>query len=174
MCDYLGLPVALELEVYYPQAYSWSKEIYNTIHRYQVACGFDPITTDLARFLGYPIFKPGSDSSVRTDDTHTLEADSDTDSFRVISSQTSFPWTDSEKYEKYGIIGYPNEWSDLMDAWEEPLWLFWDEQSDIDKLCCRFKHLSLREPSPLDVYREKVAELARNGVLGLPYIDSAY
>ncbi|KAF9262556.1 hypothetical protein L218DRAFT_390290 [Marasmius fiardii PR-910] len=58
MCKYLGLPYKLSLKVQYCQK-TWPTEIYKALHDYQVARGFDPRTTDFARFMQSPIFKVG-------------------------------------------------------------------------------------------------------------------
>ncbi|KAL0569196.1 hypothetical protein V5O48_012771 [Marasmius crinis-equi] len=58
MCNHLGLPVTLDLRVDWRYAYSWSNDIYKTMRQYQIACGFDPNTTDFAQSLGYPAYKP--------------------------------------------------------------------------------------------------------------------
>ncbi|KAL0570447.1 hypothetical protein V5O48_011511 [Marasmius crinis-equi] len=58
MCHHLGLPVALKLEFGIPDAFSWSNDAYRAVHAYQLARGFDPTTTDFARSLRYPTYKP--------------------------------------------------------------------------------------------------------------------
>ncbi|KAF9261522.1 hypothetical protein L218DRAFT_838262, partial [Marasmius fiardii PR-910] len=52
MCNYLGLPFKLSLNVYYIQD-TWPTKIYKVLHDYQVSRGFDPQTTDFAQFMGY-------------------------------------------------------------------------------------------------------------------------
>ncbi|KAF9259691.1 hypothetical protein L218DRAFT_1003548 [Marasmius fiardii PR-910] len=56
-CEYLGLPTELNIQVFSPDQYSWPVETYNEIHRWQVSRGFDPTTTDFARYLGSPIYE---------------------------------------------------------------------------------------------------------------------
>ncbi|KAF9255156.1 hypothetical protein L218DRAFT_950984 [Marasmius fiardii PR-910] len=51
-CKYLGLPFKLSLQVFYQQC-TWPTEVYKILHDYQIARGFDPQTTDFARFMGY-------------------------------------------------------------------------------------------------------------------------
>ncbi|KAJ8087348.1 hypothetical protein PM082_006178 [Marasmius tenuissimus] len=63
-CHDLGLPLQLELYIGgHNYLYSWTTEHYKSIHRYQLARGFDPTTTDFARHLGYVniFFKPTND-----------------------------------------------------------------------------------------------------------------
>ncbi|KAF9262412.1 hypothetical protein L218DRAFT_403507 [Marasmius fiardii PR-910] len=55
-CKYLGLPFELSIQVEYYR-HSWPTEVYKTILEYQIARGFDPITTDFARSRGSPMFK---------------------------------------------------------------------------------------------------------------------
>ncbi|ESK89788.1 hypothetical protein Moror_16801 [Moniliophthora roreri MCA 2997] len=38
--------------------YIWSEEIYNAVHTWQIARGFNPTTTDFAHSLGLPILEP--------------------------------------------------------------------------------------------------------------------
>ncbi|KAK1218168.1 hypothetical protein PQX77_019153 [Marasmius sp. AFHP31] len=62
-CD-LGLPVELDYDDYSCFSRSWPTDIYRSLHQYQVARGFDPITADFARHLGYDNynFQPFNDS----------------------------------------------------------------------------------------------------------------
>jgi hypothetical protein len=54
----LGLPkLTLKPHVF---LHSWSKYVYDAIHTWQVARGFDPTTSDFARSLGYSILHPVS------------------------------------------------------------------------------------------------------------------
>ncbi|KAG7090126.1 hypothetical protein E1B28_011735 [Marasmius oreades] len=53
MCKYLGLPFKLTLQVTHCQK-SWPTKIYKAVHAHQIARGFDPNTTDFARYLGWP------------------------------------------------------------------------------------------------------------------------
>ncbi|KAF9260546.1 hypothetical protein L218DRAFT_574350 [Marasmius fiardii PR-910] len=56
-CEYLGLPVQLWLQVFQSSYQpSWPKETYQAIHKWQIARGFDPSSTNFARFLGYPVY----------------------------------------------------------------------------------------------------------------------
>ncbi|KAF9265652.1 hypothetical protein L218DRAFT_957266 [Marasmius fiardii PR-910] len=55
MCKYLGLPFKLKLKITHWQE-SWPTKIYEIIRDYQIARGYDPRTTDFARFLHFPIF----------------------------------------------------------------------------------------------------------------------
>ncbi|KAK1234403.1 hypothetical protein PQX77_002394, partial [Marasmius sp. AFHP31] len=53
------LPVEVDLRDRYLVSYSSNTDHYKLIHRYQLLRGFDPTTTDFARFLGYdgPVFR---------------------------------------------------------------------------------------------------------------------
>ncbi|KAF9257281.1 hypothetical protein L218DRAFT_879823, partial [Marasmius fiardii PR-910] len=56
MCNYLGLPFKLSLNVrYYKRA--WPTESYKILHDYQIARGFDPRTMDFAQFMEYPTWE---------------------------------------------------------------------------------------------------------------------
>ncbi|ESK89813.1 hypothetical protein Moror_16798 [Moniliophthora roreri MCA 2997] len=56
-CKRIGLPniVLWRVEV---SLRTWPKHVYDAIHAWQVARGFDPMTADFARSLGFPIFEP--------------------------------------------------------------------------------------------------------------------
>ncbi|KAF9262415.1 hypothetical protein L218DRAFT_1077933 [Marasmius fiardii PR-910] len=56
MCKYLGLPFELSIKVKHVREF-WPMEVYKTILEYQIASGFDPITTDFVRSRGSPIFE---------------------------------------------------------------------------------------------------------------------
>ncbi|KAG7097878.1 hypothetical protein E1B28_005189 [Marasmius oreades] len=55
-CEYLGLPTELSMN-----RFTWTcwpqSETYKSIHKWQVARGFDPTTTEFARYLEYSIFE---------------------------------------------------------------------------------------------------------------------
>ncbi|KAF9256369.1 hypothetical protein L218DRAFT_840142, partial [Marasmius fiardii PR-910] len=55
-CDYLGLPTEFD-EVYRPSHCTYSTKVYTAVHKWQQLRGFDPDTTDFARYLGYPIYE---------------------------------------------------------------------------------------------------------------------
>ncbi|KAF9262422.1 hypothetical protein L218DRAFT_988262 [Marasmius fiardii PR-910] len=55
-CKHLGLPFKLSIKVKHFRE-SWPTEVYKTIREYQLAGGFDPITTDFARFRRFPFFE---------------------------------------------------------------------------------------------------------------------
>ncbi|KAG7097654.1 hypothetical protein E1B28_004983 [Marasmius oreades] len=78
-CKYLGLPTELKVEeLLTSYKYSWPTETYETIHRWQIARGFDPTTTDFARYLGCPIYEATPTESVRFEELSTEEgADED-------------------------------------------------------------------------------------------------
>ncbi|KAF9257698.1 hypothetical protein L218DRAFT_829627, partial [Marasmius fiardii PR-910] len=52
-CQYFGLPTKFELKLHSFRQYSWPTEVYQNLHRWQVARGFDPTTRDFAHYLGY-------------------------------------------------------------------------------------------------------------------------
>ncbi|KAF9262418.1 hypothetical protein L218DRAFT_403832, partial [Marasmius fiardii PR-910] len=55
-CKYLGLPFELSIKVnHYHQ--SWPTKVYKTIYEYQIARGFNLITTDFARYRRSPLFE---------------------------------------------------------------------------------------------------------------------
>ncbi|KAF9258704.1 hypothetical protein L218DRAFT_840261, partial [Marasmius fiardii PR-910] len=56
MCKYLGLPFKLSSSVISRQR-TWPTKVYKTLHDYQIASGYDPRTTDFARFMGYQPWK---------------------------------------------------------------------------------------------------------------------
>ncbi|KAL0571216.1 hypothetical protein V5O48_010739 [Marasmius crinis-equi] len=160
MCNYLGLPVTLDLKVYSSSAYSWSNDIYKTMRRYQFARGFDPRTTDFARSLGHPAYKPiqnadsdrfeeiGGTKSVyfRPSSPPTLyrsqapdESDIDTD---LGYSDTD---TDSDFFESHArSIWNPYDdahgFDDYWDFYNKP---FNSYSPDVDDLCTRFTDLAL-------------------------------
>ncbi|KAG7097649.1 hypothetical protein E1B28_004981 [Marasmius oreades] len=54
-CKYLGLPTELRVNFCWESwTYHWPSETYRSIHKWQIARGFDPTTSDFARYLGYP------------------------------------------------------------------------------------------------------------------------
>ncbi|KAG7097718.1 hypothetical protein E1B28_005041 [Marasmius oreades] len=62
LCKYLGLPTELgqtQTRLEYPpsKTYRWPSKMYETIHKWQTARGFDPTTTDFAQYLGYSIYE---------------------------------------------------------------------------------------------------------------------
>ncbi|KAF9257004.1 hypothetical protein L218DRAFT_841795, partial [Marasmius fiardii PR-910] len=56
-CELLGLPSLLRVVVQGSEEYSWSNETYENIHKWQVARGFDPTTSDFSEYLGYPVLE---------------------------------------------------------------------------------------------------------------------
>ncbi|KAF9256449.1 hypothetical protein L218DRAFT_881672 [Marasmius fiardii PR-910] len=55
---YLGLPTRrLTYKHRVNHTVSWPTSTYKGIHQWQLSRGFDPNTTDFARFLGYPAFE---------------------------------------------------------------------------------------------------------------------
>ncbi|KAF9257180.1 hypothetical protein L218DRAFT_880078, partial [Marasmius fiardii PR-910] len=56
MCNYLGLPFELSLKVNYWQK-AWPTEVYKILHDNQILRGFDPRTTDFARYMEYPTWE---------------------------------------------------------------------------------------------------------------------
>ncbi|ESK89792.1 hypothetical protein Moror_16805 [Moniliophthora roreri MCA 2997] len=58
-CKRMGLP-NVALNYVNVRLQKWSKYVYDAIHAWQVARGFDPTTTDFARSLSLPIFEPGT------------------------------------------------------------------------------------------------------------------
>ncbi|ESK93141.1 hypothetical protein Moror_1077 [Moniliophthora roreri MCA 2997] len=56
-CECLGLPYITFGEVLL-RLYTWPKYIYDGLHAWQVARGFDPATVDFARSLDLPILEP--------------------------------------------------------------------------------------------------------------------
>ncbi|KAL0568941.1 hypothetical protein V5O48_013029 [Marasmius crinis-equi] len=61
ICEDLGLPIKLDLNVSLFIRYHWNNEAYKRMHQYQVARGFNPKTTDFAQHLGFPIYQVQSD-----------------------------------------------------------------------------------------------------------------
>ncbi|KAF9255373.1 hypothetical protein L218DRAFT_991915 [Marasmius fiardii PR-910] len=56
-CKYLGLPTKLWVSTPVTvHQLSWSTKAYEIIHKWQVARGFDPTTTDFASYLGFPVY----------------------------------------------------------------------------------------------------------------------
>ncbi|KAK7021346.1 hypothetical protein VNI00_017449 [Paramarasmius palmivorus] len=53
--------------------WSWPKYVYDALHAWQVARGFDPATIDFARSLGYPIFEPIAPRESQSDVTEDEE-----------------------------------------------------------------------------------------------------
>ncbi|KAL0571132.1 hypothetical protein V5O48_010824 [Marasmius crinis-equi] len=62
ICEDLGLPIELTLNVQSTKRHRWTNEAYKRMHQYQLARGFDPKTTDFAQHLGLPIYQVQSDS----------------------------------------------------------------------------------------------------------------
>ncbi|KAG7097921.1 hypothetical protein E1B28_005232 [Marasmius oreades] len=57
-CEDLGLPTELGMEsIMESDTYGWPSETYKSIHKWQIARGFDPTTTDFACHLKHPIFE---------------------------------------------------------------------------------------------------------------------
>ncbi|KAG7098115.1 hypothetical protein E1B28_000087 [Marasmius oreades] len=56
-CNELGLPFKLRVVCWTVERFPWYTETYKDIERWQVDRGFDPKTTDFARYLGYPVFE---------------------------------------------------------------------------------------------------------------------
>ncbi|KAF9266045.1 hypothetical protein L218DRAFT_922406 [Marasmius fiardii PR-910] len=56
-CEYLGLPLKLLVLTGSTHKYIWSSETYQIIHKWQVARGFDPTTTDFAHHCEYPLYE---------------------------------------------------------------------------------------------------------------------
>ncbi|KAG7097616.1 hypothetical protein E1B28_004950 [Marasmius oreades] len=56
-CNYLGLPTELSLAICSSNTFYWPSEVYKSIHKWQVARGFDPTTADFARYLDHPIYE---------------------------------------------------------------------------------------------------------------------
>ncbi|KAK1215935.1 hypothetical protein PQX77_021447 [Marasmius sp. AFHP31] len=63
LCLDFGLPMTFWISGS-SESYSWSNEVYDSLHQYQLLRGFDPSTTNFARSLGYDenIFHPLRDS----------------------------------------------------------------------------------------------------------------
>ncbi|KAF9254525.1 hypothetical protein L218DRAFT_1009580 [Marasmius fiardii PR-910] len=78
MCEYLGLPFKLSLQVIHDQ-HTWPTKVYKTLHDYQIARGFDPRTTDFARSMGY---QPWEVVPLETR-FQELDKDSDDDSYSL-------------------------------------------------------------------------------------------
>ncbi|KAG7096327.1 hypothetical protein E1B28_003771 [Marasmius oreades] len=80
---YLGLSTGTGFSD--PMQYSWTTQVYKEMQRWQVSRGFDPTTTDFARYLGHPIFD-------------------------VMQSDTSrFEELDEGEYHSRGSIAHPVE-----------------------------------------------------------------
>ncbi|KAF9266047.1 hypothetical protein L218DRAFT_1075062 [Marasmius fiardii PR-910] len=56
-CDHLGLPTELYVEHLLTYEFSWPTETYRTIHKWQVARGFNPNIADFVHFLEYPTWE---------------------------------------------------------------------------------------------------------------------
>ncbi|KAG7097613.1 hypothetical protein E1B28_004947 [Marasmius oreades] len=52
-----GLPTELRVDYLIAIPPYWPKETYKSTHKWQIARGFDPTTTDFARYLDYPIYE---------------------------------------------------------------------------------------------------------------------
>ncbi|KAF9259135.1 hypothetical protein L218DRAFT_1080048 [Marasmius fiardii PR-910] len=55
-CEYLGLPVRLQVKVGLHSQHSWPAEAYKDLFKWQRDRGFDPTTTDFTQYLGFPVF----------------------------------------------------------------------------------------------------------------------
>ncbi|KAK1215696.1 hypothetical protein PQX77_021701 [Marasmius sp. AFHP31] len=53
LCQEFGLPTMLRLFRSSSFSYSWSNEVYDSLHQYQLLRGFDPSFTDFAQSLGF-------------------------------------------------------------------------------------------------------------------------
>ncbi|KAG7097611.1 hypothetical protein E1B28_004945 [Marasmius oreades] len=79
-CEHLGLPTVLSVKVWSSDTYHWSSTVYKSIHKWQIARGFDPTTTDFARYLEFksPIYEvlpqsePGRFEELRIDQPEAL------------------------------------------------------------------------------------------------------
>ncbi|KAF9266046.1 hypothetical protein L218DRAFT_92579 [Marasmius fiardii PR-910] len=56
-CESLGLPTRLRVEYLFSCQYFWPTETYKTIHNWQIARGFDPITNEFACYCEYPMLQ---------------------------------------------------------------------------------------------------------------------
>ncbi|KAG7097980.1 hypothetical protein E1B28_005289 [Marasmius oreades] len=56
-CEYLGLPIKFDVEVYASRKLSWPSKMYKDIHNWQVHRKFDPTTANFASYLGYFTYK---------------------------------------------------------------------------------------------------------------------
>ncbi|KAJ8087611.1 hypothetical protein PM082_006444 [Marasmius tenuissimus] len=78
-CDDLGLPTDLLFKDNHGYrngrgSLSWDPEVYRSIDQYQRLRGFDPTTTDFARYLGFAVFRT-IDNQDRLDEAHDHVAD---------------------------------------------------------------------------------------------------
>ncbi|KAF9260534.1 hypothetical protein L218DRAFT_1002505 [Marasmius fiardii PR-910] len=69
-CRYLGLPTELQVTLCRMNLYTWPNETYKTIHEWQIARGFDPTTTDFARYLGFPTLEVTPSEPLRFEELH--------------------------------------------------------------------------------------------------------
>ncbi|KAG7097836.1 hypothetical protein E1B28_005154 [Marasmius oreades] len=58
----LGLPTELSVKEFTSYPCSWPSETYKSIHKWQIARGFDPTTIDFTRYLRYPIYEVQQES----------------------------------------------------------------------------------------------------------------
>ncbi|KAK7060747.1 hypothetical protein VNI00_000479 [Paramarasmius palmivorus] len=58
MHEHLKLPSVVLKHQPHVRLWSWPKDVYDAIHTWQVARGFDPTTPGFARALGYPVLEP--------------------------------------------------------------------------------------------------------------------
>ncbi|KAG7096492.1 hypothetical protein E1B28_003922 [Marasmius oreades] len=68
-CEYLGLPTKILVTRSTNYKVFWPTETYNLIRQWQIARGFDPTTTEFARYLGFPaldVIIPGLEESSST------------------------------------------------------------------------------------------------------------
>ncbi|KAL0562981.1 hypothetical protein V5O48_019097, partial [Marasmius crinis-equi] len=166
-CNHLGLPVTLDLTFDKRYVYSWSNDVYKMMRQYQVARGFDPNTTDFARSLGYPAYRPiqnaDSDRFEEIEGKNSVyfrppspptpyrsqmsdESDIDTDlGYSDIDTDTdsdldSILNTDDDNNTDYdGHRGTHSNSSDFESSSFENH----DSRPDMDDLCTRFAHLAL-------------------------------
>ncbi|KAG7097612.1 hypothetical protein E1B28_004946 [Marasmius oreades] len=110
-CKYLGLPTKLWVKDLTTWRSSWPTETYKTVHKWQVARGFDPTTPDFARYLGYPVYEIVQSESVRFEE---LSSDQLEDSSGT-SSVTKSPNRDDQA-EDLMDIDSPTSASPLQDS----------------------------------------------------------
>ncbi|KAF9265341.1 hypothetical protein L218DRAFT_957524 [Marasmius fiardii PR-910] len=72
-CEHLGLPTEFVVMLAAAHKICWPTETYQTIHKWQVERGFDPYTTDFARYLGYQTYRAIQTELVELEEVDTGE-----------------------------------------------------------------------------------------------------
>ncbi|KAG7093157.1 hypothetical protein E1B28_009439 [Marasmius oreades] len=123
-CRSLGLPTVLRFRAWIKQVVSWPTETYKNIHQWQLDRGFDPTTTDLAQYIGYPAWKVIQPKSSRLeqfqDDKTAFDLDAEDLSLDTFfydtqvqerETSTTVQNSDKEHYTFWSALTAPFSWA---------------------------------------------------------------